>query len=332
MKKYYKGSIFARNGKLSVKSKTADGVWVTRATGLLDTKLNRRMLATELEHRPEPIAQSPSAVSTIHALIHEYLHKRGVDVMIPTLRTYTKQLFNIFPNNHSITKEAITHSLTLFVSKPLSARTIHNHLTALFTMWSYMAEHYSLPPLPRRASLYRKPPTTKEANPYTQEEFLSLYTYLSSRNEQHFKEFAILLYTMYHTGARWVDCSTLVWDAITDNTIRWHNKRTKEVEEVPVATHVITLINTLPRTHAYVFRWRKPSPSRCLGWLRSACSACNIPYKPFHSLRKSFAMRVFSKAIPLKDQLALVRHKSVDTTIKHYLRTTESLHSAVESL
>lgn len=118
-------------------------------------------------------------------------------------------------------------------------------------------------------------------------------------------------------------------------TITWRNKRSKRAERVPIAPVVVELLGQIPRRSGTVFRWQASSDSRLRRRLYDAMKELKIDRngRSFHEFRKTFCTMIFELGLPISASLALVRHKTIDVTIKHYLaRNEDALHDAIKDL
>lgn len=169
---------------------------------------------------------------------------------------------------------------------------------------------------------------------FTPEECAAIYAYFL----EHDPEFAALLELLRLTGARISDALTLTWEQIDmqGRTITWRNKRSKLPERVPIAPVAVELLEKIPRRRGgAVFRWQPSSDSRLRRRLYDAMQTLKIPRdgRSFHEFRKTYCTMIFDLGLPISASLALVRHKTVDVTIKHYLgRNEDALHDAIKDL
>lgn len=170
-----------------------------------------------------------------------------------------------------------------------------------------------------------------EPDPFTKEEAQKLMEHFKA----HDWEFAVLIEVSRLTGARMVDLLQLYDDKIDwkNSEIEWRNKITKRPERVPVMQKALDLLKTLPkREDGKIFRWNYNSESethsgnsRIYKKFNAGLKATGIEKRgrSLQNIRQLFCNVIFELDLPLADQLKLTRHKTVDVTVKHYLKAQD---------
>lgn len=152
-----------------------------------------------------------------------------------------------------------------------------------------------------------------------------------------------LIYLTFYTGLRLGEVLGLQWSDINGNmiSITRQYRRNVEVEkvndrkltykfkelktknsarEIPLPDKVLKMLETLPKDYDLIFSDKgKPiEPKRPQRRITSICKKLNIPHRSFHSIRHSYATRLFELEIPIKTVKVLLGHSDIATTMDIY--------------
>ena len=179
--------------------------------------------------------------------------------------------------------------------------------------------------------------TIKELTKNKEEQDLILKT-LDKRNMVD-----CIIYFTFFMGLRLGEVLGLQWDDINENmlTVKRQYRRvpnenkdsgvklkyifkdlkTKNSErEIPLPDKVLKMLKDLPRHNDLIFSdVGKPieikRPQRRITYL---CKKLNIPHRSFHSIRHSYATRLFELDVPIKTVQVLMGHGDISTTMDIY--------------
>ena len=152
-----------------------------------------------------------------------------------------------------------------------------------------------------------------------------------------------IIYFTFFTGLRLGEVLGLQWNDINENmlTVKRQYRRvpnedkdsgvklkyifkdlkTKNSErEIPLPDKVLKMLKELPRHNDLIFSdVGKPieikRPQRRITYL---CKKLNIPHRSFHSIRHSYATRLFELDVPIKTVQVLLGHGDISTTMDIY--------------
>ena len=152
-----------------------------------------------------------------------------------------------------------------------------------------------------------------------------------------------LIYFTFYTGLRLGEVLGLQWGDIKGNmvsitrqyrrnvevekvnerklTYKFKELKTKNsVREIPLPDKVLKMLETLPKDYDLIFSDNgKPiEPKRPQRRITVLCKKLNIPHRSFHSIRHSYATRLFELEIPIKTVQVLLGHSDIATTMDIY--------------
>lgn len=362
--KRYPGSIYVPKGRkqLRVKVKNPDYKprdpsskrYVVIASGLPDTPQGWKYAEEMLEkfwlqqkgflEAPAPKKKEAPQYYTFQEMLDAYKEVRKSKLQPGSLSTYELS-FNAVITDREVNctkanlKRFINTHVSTFKGKP---STVNNRLRSLKTIakWAYRNNYIDELLTDEEIADYYIRVGERENKYFTEDECTRLFNHFWKLKWADHKEFALMLKVMWLTGARIGDVLTLTWEQVDLKTreITWKNKITKLPELVPVSEKVIDILLLL-KDKGYpdnkVFKWDYQHRDTLRERLIRGLMKLQIERdgRSFHSFRKTFCNKVFELNLPLPQSLALVRHKTVDVTIKHYLvRDNARLHEAVSRL
>ena len=178
----------------------------------------------------------------------------------------------------------------------------------------------------------------KKINVFSKEEQDLILKTLDKRNMVD-----CIIYFTFFTGLRLGEVLGLQWNDINENmlTVKRQYRRvpnedkdsgvklkyifkdlkTKNSErEIPLPDKVLKMLKELPRHNDLIFSdVGKPieikRPQRRITYL---CKKLNIPHRSFHSIRHSYATRLFELDVPIKTVQVLMGHGDISTTMDIY--------------
>ena len=152
-----------------------------------------------------------------------------------------------------------------------------------------------------------------------------------------------LIYFTFYTGLRLGEVLALKWSDIKDNILtinRQYNKRVEVIDigknnltyefkdlktknskrEIPLPIKILDLLKDLPKQFDLIFTINgKPiDRKRPQRRMISLCKILKIEYRSFHSIRHSYATRLFELDIPIKTVQSLMGHSDMSTTMDIY--------------
>lgn len=171
---------------------------------------------------------------------------------------------------------------------------------------------------------YAPPPTKKLVKVYSEHEYLAILDYFDKQD----REFSLLLRFMLATGFRIGETVNMKWSQIKQDCIEVPNKLNKEqIETFPLSRELSAIVEQLRsyNNKERLFRWSGNSVSSLRKLLNRAFDELDIEKdgRAFHVFRKTFNKRLLLSGVALETTRELMRHKSIDTTIKHYTLITE---------
>lgn len=363
----FPGSIYVPKGRkhLRVKVKNPDFKkedpvsqrYVVLTTGLPDTPTGWKH-AEELLERfwlqrkglvPPPPDQQPMQL-TFQEIWDKYAGIRGKQMLPQSLHIFKRGYFRIVTDTAKVFNKAncLEFIHTFIATNRLAKSTVNCYLRSVKQVINWASRndlfHEQLD-----IAQYYYTLEEKENKYFTRDECLNLFIYFwnkrrkqrRKKSQRNDREFALLLEIMWSTGARISDMLTLSWAQVDFETsvISWKNKMTKKTESVPVSPKVmqaLSVLRNITPTREMVFRWRLTARVHLREWLLTAMADLGIEAngRCFHSFRKTFCNKVFTDLnLPIQLSLVLVRHKTVDVTIKNYLAKDYSqLHTALNRL
>lgn len=181
---------------------------------------------------------------------------------------------------------------------------------------------------------YAPPPTKKLVKVYSEHEYLAILDYFDKRD----REFSLLLRFMLATGFRISEALNMRWNQIKGDIIEIPNKTNKsQIETFPVSVELSTIIAELRifKNADRLFRWGGNSVSTLRKKLNLGFDEIGIEKdgRAFHVFRKTFNKRLLQSGVTIETARELMRHKNIETTIKHYtLITDEEKSEALNTL
>ena len=152
-----------------------------------------------------------------------------------------------------------------------------------------------------------------------------------------------LIYFTFYTGLRLGEVLGLQWSDIKDNMVKITRQYRRNVDvdkvddrkltytfkelktknsarEIPLPDKVQELLKDIPRQGNLIFsNLGKPiEPKKPQRRITSICKKLNIPHRSFHSIRHSYATRLFELDIPIKTVQVLLGHGDIATTMDIY--------------
>lgn len=152
-----------------------------------------------------------------------------------------------------------------------------------------------------------------------------------------------LIYFTFYTGLRLGEVLALQWSDIKGKILtveRQYNRtvRTTDIgvskltyefkdlktknskREIPLPDKALELLDSLPKTCDLIFNDEgKPiERKRPQRRITALCKKLNLEHRSFHSIRHSYATRLFELDIPIKTVQSLMGHSDMDTTMNIY--------------
>lgn len=98
-------------------------------------------------------------------------------------------------------------------------------------------------------------------------------------------------------------------------------KTTHSEREIPLPKRVIEMLNNMLRLGDLLFCDEKGQPievKRPPRKIKKLCKVLEIPHRSFHSIRHTYATRLFEMDVPIKTVQALLGHSDIQTTMNIY--------------
>lgn len=327
-KKAIPGSVFKRSTRetLYIKFKGKE-----IATGFKDTPLGRKLAQQQLEKlyfeslRNEGIMEQSENIRVHWTTFKSY---KALRVNKRTLADYELSINKANILACKLNRTEIENAILSFVNtslqeKKLHPRSINIYLRNITVFINYLTDKELLPKI--KVSKYKIEAGQKQYMNYNEAEFTMLYDYFETID----REFALFLKFMRFTGSRRKETLELSWEQINlkKRTISFPVKNRKmQIDTFPITKEIEEILLELRANNGdKVFRWKESSASRLSRRLIAAEEKLGIRQegRGFHGLRKSFAESLFSNNKSLSVTRRLMRHKSIDTTIKHYNNYTD---------
>jgi integrase len=178
-------------------------------------------------------------------------------------------------------------------------------------------------------SRYRRKGEGRTIVVYTDEEIVRLLEWcrtIGAARGGQWVELGLLVHFLVATGFRINEALRLDWDDVHEGEIIVPNKSTREPQRFPISAEVRSILDTVPRTHgSKVFRWNYSSQSSVLRMFKQVLHECGIEARfGFHTLRKTFQDRLYRSGIEMTERQKLMRHSSINTTVKSYTYTNRT--------
>ena len=132
-----------------------------------------------------------------------------------------------------------------------------------------------------------------------------------------------LIYFTFFTGLRLGEVLALKWSDIGKNklTYEFRDLKTKNSKrEIPLPDKALAILEGIPKQYDLIFSdegkpiERKRPQRRMI----SLCKQLNIPHRSFHSIRHSYATRLFELNTKIKTVQVLMGHSNIATTMDIY--------------
>jgi integrase len=225
-----------------------------------------------------------------------------------------------------ITSRTMSHYATALREKGFRAPTVHGHLSYLRAAlrWGvgqkFMAEAptFVMPELPRKKFIRK----------IVAEQFERLY----DKAEGLWKPFVA---TAWYTGMRRNELLDLTWDSRAKPWVDFTAKRiylpaayTKSDEDqiIPLHPSLAEILEALPNKAGHIFHIASTpqETSRKFGRLARSCGLSIT----LHDIRRSFGSR-YAAVVPAPVLQRLMRHSSIETTLKFYVDVKDQLDAAI---
>ncbi len=161
----------------------------------------------------------------------------------------------------------------------------------------------------------------------------------------------VIFFTFY-TGLRLGEVLGVKWENINGNMIdikEQYGRVTKNglshefrklktvngLRTIPITDKVLKLLDTISKNHDLIFsiNGRGLDHKRPQRRITKICKELGIPHRSFHSIRHSYATRLFELGVPVKTVQALMGHTDIATTMNIYTHVMkEAKIEALEKL
>lgn len=183
-----------------------------------------------------------------------------------------------------------------------------------------------------RAPKVTDPPTM----PLTQEEIADLLGAIPTLGGKDLtrKRMHALILVLRHSGLRIGDAVKLHESRVIGRRIRLHTAKTGTHIDVPVPGFLIDRLAELPRTKGFYFVTGEGSAATSAGnfrrTFRKLAKLANVEGAHPHRFRDTFAVSLLQEGVPIEDVAALLGHRDVRITQKHYAPWVKSRQDALE--
>jgi integrase len=214
------------------------------ATGLKDTKINRKIAEAMLEkmfYDYTRLGELPGKKKLISEAFKDFLLTK-INKYDKTLKCYQWAYNAVISGDYYLNNDRIESDIQKYISKTShSAVTINNYLRHLQVFFNFCIQKKWIEYNNYKADYSKKETHTPQS--YTDDEIRQIINYFDNNDP----EISLLIQFMLETGARMVDCLTLTKDRIKAKSIIWQNKITKRNEERPVTQRTIEILKTVPK-------------------------------------------------------------------------------------
>jgi integrase/recombinase XerD len=145
-----------------------------------------------------------------------------------------------------------------------------------------------------------------------------------------------LILLLRYSGLRIRDAVTLPCDRLMGARLFLYTAKTGVPVCTPLPPFVVKTLEAAPRTTAQYFFWTGTSdPKSAVGdWqrsLRKLFVVAEVPHGHAHRFRDTFAVELLLTGVPLERVSALLGHRSVKTTEKHYSPWVKARQDQIEA-
>jgi site-specific recombinase XerD len=183
-----------------------------------------------------------------------------------------------------------------------------------------------------RAPKCTEPPTM----PFTQEQIADLLGAIPTMSGEDLmrQRMHALILVLRYSGLRIGDAVRLHESRVIGRRIRLHTAKTGTHIDVPVPQFLIDRLVDLPRTKGFYFVTGEGSASTNAGNFRRSfrklSKLANVENAHPHRFRDTFAVSLLQEGVPIEDVSALLGHRDVRITQKHYAPWVKSRQDALE--
>jgi integrase/recombinase XerD len=319
MTKSISGSIFAdgRNNKLIIQ---VHGKRVF--TGLIDTPANRKV-AEKLQFKllldHLGLGEETNRL-TIKKAFEEFIDIHCNRLELKTVRSYKLAYRTILKQDAKLTVANLEKEIHSFIrSFKGSDATFNIYLRSIQVFINYCIKRKYIPLLPAYKD-YKRPSSDKEIKVFTEAEVKAIIEHFNKTD----KEFAFLIRLLVQTGLRISEALDLDVSQIREDRLLIPNKINKNRPEIVyISPDIREMLLTLGNPK--IFRWKVSSYSRINRTLRTALKDLGIvDDRSFHEFRKTYLKKLIDAGTPVEIAQKLMRHKSINVTIKFYTYIQDS--------
>lgn len=296
-------------------------------TGLDDNPQNRKIckqLQKEMYLRQMGLSDQEKRSINIDEAFREYEENYLANKALRTYKSYKDSYQKIVKKDLALNLENIKDILYDFIStnkSNLSNTSINLHIRQFkaFINWCVDQDYIS----PMSFKRFKQTEEGKEIRIYTEDEINALLFYFNDVDP----EFGRLIDFMLNTGSRITETLNLTWNDIGNSEIYFRNKTIHSFESVPINSNVKILLSKQSKRREKIFRWQASSRSRLTRRLTIAMNDLEIEKKgrAFHEFRKTFLYRLFQAGTPLEIASKLMRHNTIQITMKYYAYFDKSI-------
>ncbi len=316
--------IVSRRGMLYINYWVTDSLTgqkkrISRSLGLKDSKENRRiakLIKTEKEAELlRPNNYVITYANTLKSAFAEFLHSKNNSAKktIVMYRLAYEKLLLVVEPERKVTK--ITDrdfiELEILLKSPeynLSENSISTYFRQLKTFWNWMVKKGYVP---KQIVPIRKQ-KEKPIESIPRRDFEIILEFFKSKdiNQYRFIKFLEL------TGFRKREAVNLEWENIdfTNKRIILRNTKARRIEEFPLYEVLEEFLLEFRKPSGKIFPYKSGDSLKF--WWRGM-KKLKMHYT-IHQIRKSFATKLVNENISMFDAMKLLRHKSVQTTLKYY--------------